>query len=127
VVRATVDGIAAQVALLARAAATDLGRPLTRLKVDGGLTASPFLCQTQADLLQLPVEVAPSVHATALGVAALARIGTGEVSGLEEAIGEFAPLAVYEPAISPAEAAERLGRFETTVARMLAADGRSAS
>jgi glycerol kinase len=126
VVRATVDGIAAQVALLARAAATDLGRPLTRLKVDGGLTASPFLCQTQADLLQLPVEVAPSVHATALGVAALARIGTGEVSGLEEAIGEFAPLAVYEPAISAAEAAERLGRFETTVARMLAADGRSA-
>ena len=39
-VRAAIDGIAAQVALLAQAAGRDLGSPLTRLRVDGGLTRS---------------------------------------------------------------------------------------
>ena len=53
--------------LLARAAAEDLGRPLALLRVDGGLTRSRVLMQTQADLLQLPVEVASSPHATAAG------------------------------------------------------------
>jgi hypothetical protein len=35
------EGIAAQVAWLARAAGDDLGKPLERLRVDGGLTRSP--------------------------------------------------------------------------------------
>ena len=126
VVRATVEGIAAQVALLARAVEIDLGRPLTRLKVDGGLTASAFLCQTQADLLQIPVEVAPSVHATALGVGALARLGIGEVATLGEALTDGGPLAVYEPGVGADQAADRLGRFEAAVARVLAAGGTTA-
>ena len=75
--RAAIDGIAAQVALLARAAGRDLGAPLTTLRVDGGLTRSRTLLQVQADLLQCPVEVYPSPHATALGVAAFAAIGAG--------------------------------------------------
>ena len=75
VVRSTVEGLAAQVALLARAVAADLGRPLARLRVDGGLTRSHVLMQMQADLLQVPVEVAASPHATAAGVGALARVG----------------------------------------------------
>ena len=39
-VRALLEGIAAQVAALADLVATDLGQPLTRLRVDGGLTRS---------------------------------------------------------------------------------------
>ncbi|MFI5041654.1 MAG: FGGY family carbohydrate kinase [Acidimicrobiales bacterium] len=119
VVRATVEGIAAQVALLVRALSADLGRPLTRLKVDGGLTRSSVVAQTQADLLQLPVEVATSTHSTALGVAALARLGAGLVSTLEDAIAPTPPVAVYEPRVSAAHAAERLGRFEDAVARLI--------
>ena len=76
-VRAVIEGIAAQVAWLARAVGDDLGAPLARLRVDGGLTRSRVLMQTQADLLQAPVEVYVSPHATALGVAALARLGLG--------------------------------------------------
>src|SRR4029450_2062298 len=49
-----------------------LGGPLARLRVDGGLTRSRILMQTQADLLQAPVEVYVSPDATALGVAGLA-------------------------------------------------------
>jgi glycerol kinase len=63
--------------LLARAAGADLGAPLSRLRVDGGLTRSRTLLQVQADLLQAPVEVYPSPHATALGVAMFAARGAG--------------------------------------------------
>jgi glycerol kinase len=42
------------------------------LRVDGGATANEFLMQFQADLLQLPVEVARERETTALGAAALA-------------------------------------------------------
>jgi glycerol kinase len=110
-VRAVLDGVAAQVALLAAAVESDLGTPLRSLRVDGGLTRSRVLLQTQADLLQRPVEVYPSPDATALGVAALARIGAGAAASAEEAIGSWQPAAVYEPRMSPAEAAERLARW----------------
>lgn len=108
-VRAAIDGIASQVALLASAAGADLGAPLTMLRVDGGLTRSRTLLQVQADLLQCPVEVYPSPHATALGVAAFASIGAGESL---EPVG-FSPSAVVEPSIGPAEAAERLSRWQS--------------
>ena len=86
VVRSTVEGLAAQVTLLARAAAIDLGRPLALLRVDGGLTRSRVLMQMQADLLQVPVEVASSPHATAAGVGALARLGAGAGRTLDDVV-----------------------------------------
>ncbi|MFZ0250364.1 MAG: FGGY family carbohydrate kinase [Acidimicrobiales bacterium] len=118
VVRATLEGLAAQVTLLARAAAVDLGRPLALLRVDGGLTRSRVLMQTQADLLQIPIEVASSPHATAAGVGALARLGAGSGATLADAIRWDEPDARYEPAIGPDEADERLARFERAVARI---------
>ena len=86
VVRSTIEGLAAQVTLLARAAAIDLGRPLALLRVDGGLTRSRVLMQMQADLLQIPVEVASSPHATAAGVGALARLGAGAGRTLDDVV-----------------------------------------
>ncbi len=55
----------------------DAGVPLDRLRADGGLSRSAALLQAQADLLQAPVERYPSPDATALGIAAFARIGAG--------------------------------------------------
>ena len=111
-VRAVIWGIAAQVASLAQAMGTDIGRPLDRLRVDGGLTRSSALMQAQADLLQAPVELYPSPDATALGVGALARLGSGGAASPAEAVGEWAPRAVFEPQMAASEAAERLGRWE---------------
>ena len=119
VVRSTVEGLAAQVALLARAAAIDLGRPLALLRVDGGLTRSRVLMQMQADLLQVPVEVASSPHATAAGVGALARLGTGAGRTLDDVVRWDRPDARYEPVMGATEAAERLARFERAVGRLL--------
>ncbi|WP_137991075.1 FGGY family carbohydrate kinase [Streptomyces vilmorinianum] len=118
-VRALCEGIAAQVVELAGAAAADLGRPLTSLRVDGGLTRSALLMQTQADLLQLPVEVSALPDATALGVGAVARLGLDPDLTVHEAVPEWKPSAVYEPAIARAEAEERVHRFRTAVAALL--------
>ena len=107
-VRAVIEGIAASVAFLARAASRDLGAPLTRLRVDGGLTRSRTLLQVQADLLQIPVEVYPSPHATALGVAAFARLGAGGAADAGDAVGRWEPETVVEPACSADEAEARL-------------------
>jgi glycerol kinase len=120
-IRAVLDGLAASVALLAASVATDLGRPLAALRVDGGLTRSRLLLQAQADLLQLPVEVYRVPDATALGVAALARLGTGQAASLAEAVGPAAPESVVDPAISADEAAERLAGFAAALAAVLAA------
>ncbi|MFF9898072.1 FGGY family carbohydrate kinase [Streptomyces longispororuber] len=119
VVRALCEGIAAQVAELADAAAADLGAPLRALRVDGGLTRSVLLMQTQADLLQRPVEVSALPDVTALGVGAVARLGLDPRLGLADAVPAWEPAAVYEPRIGPDEAATRRAAFRAEVTALL--------
>jgi glycerol kinase len=114
-VRALLDGIAAAVVELAEAVGAELGAPLRTLRVDGGLTRSRVLMQAQADLLQAPVEVYASPDATALGVAALARLGHSPGLPLADAVPAWTPAAVYEPAIDADRAAERLARIAAAV------------
>src|SRR6185312_15437608 len=104
-------GIAAQVATLGRAIEADLGRPLERLRVDGGLSRSAVLMQAQADLLQVPVERYPSADATALGVAAFARLGAAAAATPAEAVGDWTPAGTFEPRMGADEAATRLARW----------------
>lgn len=117
-VRAVIDGIAAQVAWLALAASRDLGSPLQRLRVDGGLTRSRVLLQTQADLAQIPIEVYPSPNATALGVAAFAELGAGGTP----VAAVWKPAAVFEPQIDAEEAAVRLERWRSVAEATMALD-----
>ncbi len=119
-VRALCEGIAAQVAEIADAAAADLGAPLETLRVDGGLTRSALLMQAQADLLQRPVEVSALPDATALGVGAVARLGLDPRLTVREAIPAWRPTAVYEPRVSAERAAERRATFRAAVATLLA-------
>jgi glycerol kinase len=113
--RAVAEGIAASVALLARAVAADCGAPLTVLRADGGLTRSRLLLQAQADLLQVPVQVCATADATALGVAALARLGMGGAATLAEAVGPPRAEAVIAPAIPGDQAAQRMAEFDSAL------------
>jgi glycerol kinase len=125
-VHAVIDGLAASVALLAGSVAADLGGPLTALRADGGLTRSRLLLQAQADLLQLPVEVCRTPDATALGAAALARLGMGDAASLDEAVGPADAESVVYPQISATQAAERLGAFDAALEAVLMTPGRTA-
>ncbi|MEI8312103.1 MAG: glycerol kinase GlpK [Verrucomicrobiota bacterium] len=77
IARATLEGIAFEVADLLAAMESDSGRKISILRVDGGACASDLLMQTQADLLGLTVERPRNVETTALGAAMLAGLGAG--------------------------------------------------
>jgi glycerol kinase len=125
-VRALLEGIAAQVAGLTGLIAADLGAPLTRLRVDGGLTRSRVLMQAQADLAEIPVEVYPSAHATPFGAAACARLALDPAAGLADVTGGWKPEHTYEPAWSADRAADHLARWQLAATAALS-KGTSAS
>jgi glycerol kinase len=77
------------------------------LRADGGATENRFLLQTQADLLQLPVEVSAERETTALGVASLAA-GRGARVPVAE---------TFTPAVSPGEAAAERAIWQTALER----------
>jgi glycerol kinase len=85
--RATLEGVAFQVADLIDAAAQDAGaRPGARrvaLRVDGGMARNRWFLQCQADVLGLPVVQSGSSEATALGAAWLAGLSAGVWPDLE--------------------------------------------
>lgn len=125
VVRALIEGIAAQVAHLASLVRADLGTPLTRLRVDGGLTRSTALMQAQADLCQVPVDVYPSAHATPLGAAACARLALEpglDVGDLPDLVGSWTAEQTYHPSWSLDRAESFLDRWER-LAGAVAAQG----
>jgi glycerol kinase len=114
-VAAVLRGVAAQVVDLLDVVSTDLGQPVRRLRVDGGLTRSRFLMQAQADLAQVPIDVYPSADATALGAAAAAVIGLDAARSVGDAVGGWTPSATYEPLWSADRAADHLGRWRDLV------------
>ena len=119
--RAGLEGIAAQIADLAAACAADLGDSLKSLRVDGGLTRSAVLMQAQADILQLPIEVYPSAHATALGAAALGRLAVRPQEAVPAL--EWVPEHVYEPRWNADRAADFMGNWRAAVMRTLSMEG----
>jgi glycerol kinase len=118
-VMAVLEGIAAQVADLTDLIADELGQPLRSLRVDGGLTRSRTLMQAVANLTQLPVELYPSAHATALGAAALGRMAQQSSLSLANAVQRWSPSTSYEPVWTFDEAAEFRHRWRTTAAATL--------
>jgi glycerol kinase len=68
IVRGTLEGIAAMLAVNALAAKR-AGAGFTKIMASGGLSNSDFLLQLQSDLLQMPVERCSVAETTALGAA----------------------------------------------------------
>jgi glycerol kinase len=114
-VTAMIQGLAAQVAELSDLVAADLGAPLTRLRVDGGLTRSVAFMQAVANLTGLPIDVYPSSHATPLGAVALLRKGLNPELSLSQAVVSWQPATSYEPAWSSDRAAQFRQRWRSAV------------
>jgi len=119
-VRAVGEGIAAQVALLVRSVESDLGRRLSTLRVDGGITRSALVMQRQADLLNIPIEVYPYACATALGVAAVALRGHFGPGAEDVIVNGWQATRMFEPAIDNDQALRQLEQWESTMRSTLA-------
>ncbi len=75
--RATLEGIAWQVADLLGAMEKDAGQHIAALRVDGGASASDLLMQLQADAFGTTIERPRNIETTALGAAMMAGLGAG--------------------------------------------------
>lgn len=85
VARAVLEATAYQAKDVTRAMEKDCGIKLKDLRVDGGLCASDFLMQFQADQLQVPVKRPAVLEATALGAGLAAGLAVGFWADLEDA------------------------------------------
>ncbi len=99
IIRATLDSIAYQVNDVLSAMKTDSGIELSALKVDGGASANNFLMQTQADIINAPVNRPQCVETTAMGAAYLAGLAVGYWKNKEEVISNWAIGRTFKPAI----------------------------
>ena len=113
--RAALEGVAFQVADLIAAADQDRGRPVTSLKVDGGMARNDWFLQCQADVLGLPVLAAAHSESTALGVAYLAGLRVGVWKSVDELRTLGGTGKRFEPACDAAERERRLRRWRRAV------------
>ncbi len=118
--KATLEGVAFQVADLIDAMSADLGSPLADFRVDGGMARSDPFLQLQADILGLPITRSPQSESTALGAALLAGLGgnlwTDAASALA-LVAENGPR--FEPRTSAAGRAAALDRWRKAVASVI--------
>ena len=69
------------------------------LKVDGGASANDFLMQTQANIINAPVNRPQCVETTAMGAAYLAGLAVGYWESKEDVIKNWAIDKTFEPKI----------------------------
>jgi glycerol kinase len=117
--RAALEATAWQVREVADAMATDAGVRLTRLKVDGGMTASDVLLQIQADVLDVPVVRPAVIETTCLGAAYAAGLAVGFWPDLDALRANWRADAEWLPHMSTQDRETGYTRWRKAVARTL--------
>ncbi|MCA9139347.1 MAG: glycerol kinase GlpK [Planctomycetales bacterium] len=117
IARATLEGIAFQVADVFDAMKQDAGFPIQELRVDGGASANNLLMQFQADIMQTPVVRPQVTETTSQGAAYLAGLATGFWKDLDELATIWKSERVFEPTMSDGEVARRRARWADALER----------
>ncbi|KAL2866561.1 glycerol kinase [Aspergillus lucknowensis] len=116
IARATMEAACFQTKAILDAMEMDSGHKLSELAVDGGMSNSDICMQTQADIIQIPVE-RPAMHeTTALGAAIAAGFAIDiwrEFSELRNM--NRANRTCFEPAISTAQSAKMYKQWSKAV------------
>lgn len=117
IARAAEEATAFQVKELIDAMDADAGRPLSELRVDGGMVRDNLLMQFQADILGVEV-VAPKVaETTALGAAYAAGIAVGFWEGEKDVVANWQVGRTWEPNMDPREVARSFRLWKKAVTR----------
>ena len=115
IIRATLDSLAYQTGDVLQAMRADSGIELAALKVDGGASANNYLMQTQADIIDAPVQRPRCVETTAMGAAYLAGLAVGYWKSKEEVLKNWAIDRTFKPNIDPADREERVAGWNKAV------------
>ena len=118
--RATLEGVAYQVADLIDAAGRDAATPLQSLRVDGGMARNAWFLQCQADVLGLPVYQSAHGEATALGAAFLAGLHAGVWPNLESLRKLTKDARRFDPQLDAATRQQRLDQWRRAVRAVIA-------
>ena len=115
IIRATLESIAYQVEGVISAMEADAGIEIRSLNVDGGASANNFLMQTQANIIDAPVNRPQCVETTAMGAAYLAGLAVGYWSSKEDVIKNWAIDKTFEPQIDAAKREEMIKGWNKAV------------
>ena len=115
IIRATLESLAYQVNDVLTAMKADSGIELAALKVDGGASANDFLMQTQADIINAPVNRPRCVETTAMGAAYLAGLAVGYWDSKEDVIKNWAIDKIFVPEIEASERESRIRGWNKAV------------
>ncbi len=115
--RATLEGIAFQVAEVLGAMEADAGQRPARLRVDGGACANNLLMQFQADLLDVEAVRPRMVETTALGAAFLAGLATGVWADRQSLQEAWAEDRTFVPSMDAHARSSALKRWRDAVAK----------
>ena len=115
IIRATLDSLAYQTNDVLQAMKADSGIELAALKVDGGASANNYLMQTQADIINAPVQRPQCVETTAMGAAYLAGLAVGYWKSKEDVIQNWAIDRTFQPNIAAEEREERVAGWNKAV------------
>ena len=113
--RAALESIAFQSRDVLEAMAADAGISIEGLRVDGGAVANDFLCQFQADLLNVAVLRPRIIETTALGAAYLAGLGAGVWRSADEVGKRWALERRFEPRLDESTRATRYDGWRRAV------------
>jgi glycerol kinase len=117
IARAALEAIAFQVADVLEAVNSEMGAPLTALRVDGGAAVNDLLMQFQADILGVPVVRPRVTETTALGAAYLAGLATGVWASPDVLRSKLEGDVRFEPRMSASERAARRAQWQRAVER----------
>jgi glycerol kinase len=115
--RAALEAIAFQSRDVLEAMAADAGIPVRELRVDGGAAANDFLCQFQADVMNLAVLRPSVIETTSLGAAYLAGLGAGLWPSVEDLGRRWALERTFTPAMDVGTRALRCEGWHRAVER----------
>jgi glycerol kinase len=117
VARAALEAIALSVAEVVETMQADADTPLRRLRVDGGATGNDLLMQTQADVLDIPVERPTVRETTSLGAALLAGLATGFFPNTAAVAAARQVERIFEPAMDSMARRRLLAAWRDAVGR----------
>ncbi|MBI2158834.1 MAG: glycerol kinase GlpK [Candidatus Rokubacteria bacterium] len=115
--RAALEAIAFQSRDVLEAMAADARIAVTELRVDGGAAANDFLCQFQADIMNVAVLRPRVIETTSLGAAYLAGLGAGVWRSLDEVSRRWTLERKFAPGMGAKTRAERCDGWRRAVER----------